>query len=96
VKTAIEDISKINHIFMMETNKESIQLLSKELGLKETPEHIVVFLPRFIEDEFLRKELDFSHRPEKDVVETTFQFFRSKRGFDIKVTSQRTKQSERE
>src|SRR5262249_51980096 len=89
VTTTTEDISKINHIFMMESNKESIQLLLKELGLNEIPEHIFVFLPRFVEDELRRKELDVSHRPEKDIVETTFRFSQTKRGFDIKVTSQR-------
>jgi len=79
----------MDHIFLLETAKESIQMLTKELGLKETPEHIVVFLPRLVEDELRRKELDFSYRPEKEIVETTFQFSRSKRGFDIQVTSQR-------
>jgi RNA polymerase sigma factor (sigma-70 family) len=88
-KSTIEDISGTDHIFMVDSNKDSIQLLTNELGLKETPEHIVVFLPRFVEDELLRKELDFAHRSEKDIVETTFQFSRTKRGLDIKVTSQR-------
>jgi RNA polymerase sigma factor (sigma-70 family) len=87
--TTVEDIAKIKHIFLVETAKESIQMLSKELGLKEIPEHLVVFLPRFVEDELRRKEFDFSHRPEKEIVETTFLFSRLKRGFDIQVTSQR-------
>jgi hypothetical protein len=89
VKATVEDISKKDHIFLVETNNDSIRSLSKELGLKETPEQIVVFLPRFIEVELLRKELDYAHRPEEDIVETTFRFSRTKRGFDIEVTSQR-------
>jgi RNA polymerase sigma factor (sigma-70 family) len=89
VKATVEDISKKDHIFLVETNNDSIRSLSEELGLKETPEQIVVFLPRFIEDELLRKELDYAHRPEEDIVETTFRFSRTKRGFDIEVTSQR-------
>jgi hypothetical protein len=90
VTTTVEDISKAHHkVQWMDDNKESIQLLSKELGLKEAPEHIIVFLPKFVEDDLLRKELDFSHRPEKDIVETTFEFSQTKRGFDIRVTSQR-------
>ena len=89
VKATVEDISKRDHIFLVETNNDSIRSLSKELGLKETPEQIVVFLPRFIEDELLRKELDYAHRPEEDIVETTFRFSRTNRGFDIEVTSQR-------
>ena len=88
-KATVEDISKKDHIFLVDTNSDSIRSLSKELGLKETPERIVVFLPRFIEDELLRKELDYAHRSEEDIVETTFRFSRTKRGFDIEVTSQR-------
>jgi RNA polymerase sigma factor (sigma-70 family) len=89
VTTTVEDVSKIDQVFLLETGQESIQRLMKELGLEGAPEHIVVFLPRFVEDELRRKELDFAHRPEKDIVETTFLVSRSKRGFDIQVTSQR-------
>jgi Sigma-70, region 4 len=89
VTTTVEDISRMDHIFLLETAEVPIQMLTKELGLKEPPEHIVVFLPRLVEDELRRKELDFSHRPEKEIVETTFLFSRSERGFDIRVTSQR-------
>jgi RNA polymerase sigma factor (sigma-70 family) len=89
VRTTVEDISRVDHIFLLETAKEPIRMLAKELGLKEPPEHIVVFLPRLVEDELRRKEVDFAHRPEKEIVETTFVFSRSKRGFDIQVASQR-------
>jgi RNA polymerase sigma factor (sigma-70 family) len=34
VTTTVEDISKMDHIFLLETAKESIQMLTKELGLK--------------------------------------------------------------
>jgi RNA polymerase sigma factor (sigma-70 family) len=87
--TTLEDISTTNHIFLIESNRNSVELLSKELGLKKTPEFIVVFLPRFVEDELRRKELDFAHRPEKEIMETVFRFSRSNRGYEIAVTSQR-------
>jgi hypothetical protein len=90
VRPTVEDVSKIHRIFWVESNNTSVRLLSKELGLKRPPDHIVVSLPKFIEDELFRKEFAFSRRPEEDIEETTFQFFRSKRGFDIKVTYQRT------
>jgi RNA polymerase sigma factor (sigma-70 family) len=89
VRAITEDISKRKGTFLVESDTEAIKLLTKELGLKETPDHIVVFLPRFIEDELLRRELAFSHRPEKDIVETIFRFSRTDGGFDFKVTSQR-------
>jgi hypothetical protein len=90
VTTTIEVRSKMNHkIVWMDDNKQSIQLLSKELGLKEAPEHIIVFLPKFVEDELLRRELSHSHRLEEDIEETTFSFSETKSGFDIKVASQR-------
>jgi hypothetical protein len=75
----------------VECDKTSLRSLAEELGLKQAPKHIVVSLPKFIEDELYRKELAFAHCPEKEIEETTFQFFRSKRGFDIQVASQRTR-----
>jgi RNA polymerase sigma factor (sigma-70 family) len=89
VESTVEDLGKVDRLFWVEGNARSIRLLSEELGLKQVPRQIVVFLPKFVEDELLRKELAYEQRAEEDIAETTFQFFRSKKGFDIRVTSQR-------
>jgi RNA polymerase sigma factor (sigma-70 family) len=89
VQAATEDISKRKEAFLVESDPKTIKLLLKELGLQDAPEHLVVLLPRFIEDELRRRELAFAHRPENDVVETIFRLSRTKGGFDFQVTSQR-------
>jgi RNA polymerase sigma factor (sigma-70 family) len=96
VKSSVENLSQKQGLFWVESDKTSLRSLAEELGLKQAPKHIVVSLPKFIEDELHRKELAFAHCPEKEIEETTFQFFRSKRGFDIQVASQRTRQAEPE
>jgi hypothetical protein len=69
----------------------SVAPLSEALGLKGKPQVIVVFLPRYIEDELLRKELAHAKRQEEDIEETSFKLYRSKTGFQIKVASQNSK-----
>jgi RNA polymerase sigma factor (sigma-70 family) len=91
VGSTIEDISKVKAIYLMESKKGSLQQLATALELKETPEQVIVLLPKFIEDELLRQELDFQHRQEQDIAETTFRFARSSRGYVFKVTSQRSR-----
>jgi RNA polymerase sigma factor (sigma-70 family) len=99
VKSTVEDLQqtqKTHHLWWLEDNATSLKGLSQELGLSQTPESIVVFLPNFIEDELLRKELAYAHRAEQDIEETTFQFFHSERGFDVKVVSQAARPSKSE
>ncbi len=92
-KGTVEDLSRVEHIFWLEDNARSIASLSKALGLKPVPKHVVVFLPRFIEDELLRKELAYAREKrdnikEKDIRETQFEFVRTRTGYDIRVASQ--------
>ena len=99
VKSTVEDLPQIkqtHRFFWVEDNATSLKALSEELGLSQSPQSIVVFLPKFIQDELLRKELAYSHRAEQDIEETTFQFFFSKRGFDVKVASQTARPSKSE
>jgi RNA polymerase sigma factor (sigma-70 family) len=89
VEPTVEDLAGMDRLFWVETNARSIRLLSDELGLQQAPRQIVVFLPKFVEDELLRKESAYAERAEQDIAETIFEFYRSRKGFDIKVTSQR-------
>jgi hypothetical protein len=59
--------------------------------LKQPPPHIVVFLPKFIEDELLRKELAYAGRREEDIAETTFKFLHTEKGYVLEVAAQGTK-----
>jgi len=92
VKPSVENLSKTQHIFWIDSDPHSVAPLSEALGLKQAPQAFVVFLPRYIEDELLRKELAYAKQKEEDIQETSFKFYRSKTGFQIKVASQSNKQ----
>jgi hypothetical protein len=67
--------------------------LAKALGIKPVPKRIVVFLPKYVEDELLRKELAHARKrreniKEENILETQFEFFQTKTGYDMKVASQ--------
>jgi RNA polymerase sigma factor (sigma-70 family) len=93
VSGAVEDLSKVDHIFWLEDNERSIASLAKALGLKPAPKQVIVFLPKFVEDELLRKELAHARArkenvKEENITETQFDFVRTEAGYDIKVASQ--------
>jgi RNA polymerase sigma factor (sigma-70 family) len=90
---AVEDLSRVEHIFWLEDNADSVASLAKALGIKPVPKHIVVFLPKYVEDELLRKELAHARKrraniKEENILETQFEFVQTKTGYDIKVASQ--------
>src|SRR5262249_33341013 len=47
----IEDLREVNHISWVDDKKESVQSLSKALGLEPVPQHIVAFFPVKLERE---------------------------------------------
>jgi hypothetical protein len=92
-QSTVEDLAKLQHIFWVENNVRGIRSLSGALGLQRIPQQIVILLPRYVEDELLRKELAHARREEKtieekDIGETRFKFFRAKTGFEIEVVCQ--------
>jgi RNA polymerase sigma factor (sigma-70 family) len=91
VTSVVEDVGNVDRIFWVENDEESIRSLAKELGLAPVPQRIFIFLPKFVEDELLRKELAYARRQESDIAETTFRFFRTAKGFDLKVVCQSVK-----
>lgn len=94
--STVEDLAKSEHIFWVDDSARSVRGLAKALGLKQPPPHLIVLLPRFVEDELLRKELAYARRHDKDIheediLETTFKFSHTKAGFKLSVASQRRK-----
>ena len=89
VQPAPEDLSRVRHIFWLEDNERSVAGLAKALGLKKAPGHVVVFLPKYVEDVLLRKELAHAGRKEEAIAETTFRFVRTEAGYQLRVASQR-------
>jgi RNA polymerase sigma factor (sigma-70 family) len=92
VRPAAEDLTQVRHIFWMEDNPRSVAGLAKALGLKKAPAHVVVFLPKYVEDVLLRKELAHAGRKEENIEETTFRFVRTKDGYKLRVASQRARE----
>jgi hypothetical protein len=92
VKPAAEDLTRVQHVFWMESDPASVRALAKALGLKKAPEHVVVFLPKYVEDVLLRKELAHRGRKEESIEETTFRFVRTEAGYQLRVASQRARE----
>jgi RNA polymerase sigma factor (sigma-70 family) len=91
VKPVAEDLTRVRHVFWMESDPASVRALAKALGLKTAPEHVVVFLPKYVEDVLLRKELAHAGRKEENIEETTFRFVRAEAGYQLRVASQRAR-----
>jgi RNA polymerase sigma factor (sigma-70 family) len=91
-RLAAEDLSRVRHVFWLDDNARSVAGLAKALGLKKAPAHVVVFLPKYVEDVLLRKELAHAGRAEEDIAETTFRFERTRDGYKLRVASQRARE----
>src|SRR5262249_45039581 len=87
-KGQIEDLSKIDRIYWIDEKPESVKSLSKALGIKPVPKHIVAFFPEKLEEELLSKELAFASRKEAAIESTQFAIKPTPKGFEAKVVSQ--------
>jgi uncharacterized protein (TIGR03067 family) len=95
-QSTVEDVAKFQRVFWAESDPRTIRLLGKELGLESLPQMIVVILPKYVEDELLRKELAHAqgqkpNAKEDEIEETTFKFVRANSRFEIQVVSQALK-----
>jgi RNA polymerase sigma factor (sigma-70 family) len=85
----VEDIVKNDRLFWIENSTKALIGLGKVLGWKEVPKHMVVFFPRYVEDDLLRKELAFANRKEEEIQETEFRIRRTATGYDVEVVRQK-------
>jgi hypothetical protein len=90
----VEDLAAIQRIFWNDTDPRSITSLSMALGLRPVPPHIVAFFPEKLEQELLRKELEFGRRrkaniTEDDIHETRFKVVQRGGTYEALVESQR-------
>jgi hypothetical protein len=84
----IEDLSKIDRIYWVDDKPESVQSLSKALGISPPPKQVVAFFPEKLEKELLSKELAFAGRKEESIKSTQFAIKPIANGFEAKVVSQ--------
>jgi RNA polymerase sigma factor (sigma-70 family) len=95
VTFTVEDVGT-QHIWFVERDVSCIGALSKALGLQPVPNLVVIFLPRFIEDELRRKSLAHAQRGDRSITEdnieqTSFKLVRTESGWDLQVASQTLK-----
>jgi RNA polymerase sigma factor (sigma-70 family) len=95
VTCTIEDVDT-QHIWFVERDVSSVGALSKALGLQPVPNLVVIFLPKFIEDELRRKSLAHAQRRGRSITEdsieqTSFKLARTESGWDLQVASQTVK-----
>jgi hypothetical protein len=95
--STIEDLAVVRHIWFIERDASSLEALSKALGFEPAPKFVVVFLPKFIEDELRRKALAHARQKnhkarQEDIEQTSFQVIRTDAGFDVQVASQKLKE----
>lgn len=72
----IEDLKSIERIFWVDDTADSVRSLGRALQLEPLPNHIVAFFPREVEEDLLRKELNFRGLQEEDIQETRFRLIR--------------------
>jgi hypothetical protein len=87
-----EDLARVQHIFWVDDGARSVAGLAKALGLKKAPAQVVVFLPKYVEDVLLRKELSHAGLKEESILETTFRFARTKDGYKLRVSHQQARE----
>jgi hypothetical protein len=71
-KGKIEDINGIKRIFWSDDKRKSIESLSEALGVPVPDEPIIAFFPVELENELLKKELNYKNKKEDDIKETRF------------------------
>lgn len=86
----IEDPAKVDCCFFaFDTKPESVQALCGALGWKDKPDHVVIFLPRTLEKDLVRKELAYRGRKIEQIAETQFRFIQRGQKYEVVVTDQR-------
>lgn len=91
VRGQLEDPATLDRFYAIDTKPESVRALADAIGLPEQPPHLVIFLPRTLEDELARKELAYRGRAETQIAETQFRVLWRGRTYEVQVTDQRVK-----
>lgn len=91
VRGEIEDPATIDRFYAIDSKPESVRALADALGLSGQLTHLVIFLPRDVEEDLYRKELAYRGTPEDRIAETQFRGLWRGRKYEFQVTDQRVK-----
>jgi hypothetical protein len=91
-----EDIEKIQRIFWIDDNPQSVQDMMAVLRLPLRPSHFVAFMPEELEAKLYKLEKDYldkhySGRGEDDIAETKFRINQSGKGYEPEVLAMKVK-----
>jgi hypothetical protein len=89
VVSRAEDIHKINFIYWVEKQPESVVALARTLGLPANLPYIVAFFPEETEKRLLELEVAFADKREEDIAETRFEIVLKGDTYEPKVLAQR-------
>jgi hypothetical protein len=86
-----DTIEKIqgDRIYWVDDKRESITPLCMTLGIRPTPDHVVAFFPKKLEDKLLELELGYKGLREDQIFETRFAIRKSPRGYEPEVIEQK-------
>jgi hypothetical protein len=91
----VDDLSGLNLIWWTDDSAKSIEGLTKALKLKETPDKVIAFFPRELEDRLAKMELDYAekngHKSADEIGETQYQIMRVQSKYEPVVVDQRYK-----
>jgi hypothetical protein len=90
-KGRIDSIEKIqgDRIYWIDDKRESITPLCNALGIRPTPDHVVAFFPKRVEDKLLELELSYKGLKEEQIFETRFAIRKTPRGYEPEVIEQK-------
>jgi hypothetical protein len=86
-------VGDINRMFWIDDKPDAVGPLFRELGYDKIPSYFVAFFPVELEQELLKKELEYGNLPESRIKGTKFQIRRTggSKGYEVLVISQETK-----
>jgi hypothetical protein len=89
----LRSVSDINRMFWIDEKPDAVGPLLRELGYEKIPSYFVAFFPVELEQELLRKELEYKNLPESRIEGTKFRIRRTgdSKDYEVVVTSQETK-----
>ena len=93
VVARLRNVGDINRMFWIDEKPDAVGPLFRELGYEKIPSYFVAFFPVELEQELLRKELEYKNLPESRIEGTKFQIRRTgdSKDYEVVVTSQETK-----
>jgi hypothetical protein len=84
-----DDPKKLDRIFWIDDHRDSVEQLARAMGLNFVPDRVYALFPKTFEEELRKKEAEYAHVAEDQIIETRFQVLMRGTGYTVIVTDQR-------